>query len=126
MGRLVKVFSSSVGVEAQLAWAALDAAGIPGHVQGADLIPGAFGADAHHAAVYVPEASAADAHAVLGTALKRDAAGALSLTDSAAASGRLSIAETTEETEPDPCAACGAEWEPGFEVCWRCEKPRAG
>ena len=125
MGRLHKVFSSSVPVEAHLVRAALEAAGIAAHVQGEDLVPGAFGMDAR-TEVFVSEEAVGAAHEILGTALRRDRTGALSLVDPDDRIGRLAISEGSGEVslaDPAQCPRCHAPWEPGFEVCWSCGQP---
>ncbi|HHO53081.1 MAG TPA: hypothetical protein ENK18_19940 [Deltaproteobacteria bacterium] len=119
MAAWVRVFASVISYEAQIVRAALEAAGIEARVQGADRVPGAFGADAQ-TEVYVSRHAEADAHELLGTALRRDRAGALSLAPEAG--GALSLAPGGVEPPPGPerCPGCAAPWEPGFEVCWSC------
>ncbi len=107
MAAWVRVFASVISYEAQIVRAALEAAGIEARVQGADRVPGAFGADAQ-TEVYVSRHAEADAHELLGTALRRDRAGALSL------------AGVEPPPGPERCPGCAAPWEPGFEVCWSC------
>ncbi len=119
MGRLHRVFGSQVPIEAQLVRAALEAAGIPVHVQGADLIPGAFGMEAH-AEVWVLEEHVGVAHEIMGTSLRRDAAGALSLVEEGPEAGRVSLTTAGGEVALAECPRCQEPWEPGFEVCWAC------
>ena len=116
-----KVFSSPVAIEAQLVRAALESAGIPVHLVGADLVPGAFGMDAR-TEVFVADKHVTAAHEVMGTALRRDRTGALSLVEPTDEAGRLGIAPGGEVAivEPATCPRCDAPWEPGFEVCWSC------
>ena len=46
--------------------------------------------------------------------------------DEALAALEVVRAMSEEERTDDPpaCLACGAPWEPGFDVCWQCEAER--
>lgn len=72
--------------------------------------------------VWVDEAEHDEALAILGRVTRRDEHGRLTLIEDGGATYGLSEADPAHAAaEPAACPACGAEWEPGFHVCWQCE-----
>lgn len=121
MSGRARVFSCQNPMQAQLVRAQLEAGGILAVISG-DAMPGTVPLD-NRVDVWVAEDDAPAAREILGTA----DVGGLTLSDDDA--GHLSVASAQagalSEPEPQLCAACGAEWEPGFAVCWRCSRPLA-
>lgn len=102
---LVEVFRSPHTPTAQLVRAALVAHGIDAHIVGEHL-SGMIGAASSilPARVLVPEDQADEARAALEV--------------------MNAMADETDGDDPKNCPACGAEWEPGFDVCWQCQAER--
>jgi hypothetical protein len=110
-----KVYKASILPEAYLVRDALRMRGIPAEVRGEHLAGavGGLAAEVLGPEVWVAGEDAEAARGIISNARARSTDGGLSFLDDAA--GALS------EVAPERCPACGAEWEPGFEVCWSCE-----
>lgn len=106
MADLVEVFRSAHTPTAQLVRSALISEGIDAHIVGEHLA-GMIGAASRilPARVLVPDHQEAEARTALAVIEARADA-------------------PPDASEPTTCPACGADWEPGFDVCWQCEAER--
>lgn len=118
---MVCVYTAANVVHLYLIRGVLEHEGIAGHIRNE------YGVDAGmwptpHAwpELWVGEVDAPKAQQILARVESRqDEDGRLSI---AWKGGELSLAPTDAAAAgPVACPACGAEWEPGFELCWSCE-----
>jgi len=110
--KYVRVYSNPFVPNAHLVAEHLRRAGIETRLRNAQLtaMRGMVPFTDVFAEVHVPEDRFDEADRIVRDLMGTDERGRLSPGDDR--DGALSIA--------DPCAACGAEREPGFEVCWQC------
>lgn len=107
MADLVEVLSTPSLVEAQLAAAALRHAELQPTILGEHLAA-SLGAGRYivPCRIMVPARAEAEARQILQNMEK--------------------AAEQTSGEHPDVCPECGAPWEEGFDVCWRCDGGHGG
>ena len=107
--------------EAHIVRTALAHAGIDALVQNDQQIPTGAEGD-NWVEIWVDEERAEEAVEFLKSVVRTDETGRLSLIDPADPEGRLTLSPEAGNVAlaPTHCEACGAEWEPGFEVCWSC------
>lgn len=107
MANLVEIFRTTQSAEAQLKASFLKDRGFRAVVMSADLAAGIGGGSvAVPTRLMVPEGQ------------RDEAIVALEALDA--------VAEEAVETGPEICPACGASWEPGFDVCWQCQHELEG
>lgn len=109
----VRVYSHQFLASAQLVADHLDAHGIPAQVTGQHLtgLGGLIPFTDTYAEVWVAQEHAHAAAALVAGVIAPPEQGGLSLVPDEA--GALAVV-------PESCPACGAEAEPGFDVCWQC------
>lgn len=124
------VYSSIQPMLAHLVLSALQNAGLPARLSGEHRagMGGLIGMDDAMVEVLVPLTHRVKAQEVLAPLFAPHADGGhLALTDSFdALAGALGLSPgrgALARPEPTACPACGADWEPGFELCWQCETP---
>lgn len=111
--RYVRVYSNPFLPNARLVQDHLKRAGVPAQMRN-DQLTGTMGLVPFtdvFAEVHVPEDRFAEADRIVRDLMGTDERGRLSTGDDR--DGALSVAQS-------PCGACGAEREPGFDVCWQC------
>lgn len=109
----VRVYSHQFLASAQLVADHLDAHDIAAQVTGQHLtgLGGMIPFTDTYAEVWVRPEDAARAAVLVARIISPPEEGALSMLPDEA--GALAVV-------PEPCPACGAEAEPGFDVCWQC------
>jgi len=117
----VVVFTSQHAPEAEIVAGLLRSNGFHVRVLGSDTAR-MVGMGSHLAPtkVTVEPHEEEEARVLLGNVVRYDEHGRLSFVEPNEAEGRLGEPAAKTE-EPKNCPNCGADWEPGFEVCWKCE-----